>query len=393
MVCLKKLGIDIDTVVSVEHDPVAKAVFRHNNDSSYHPAGPADDDSITYVTEYSSFEELSANIEAIVKENGPFDIVIAGPPCQDYTKVNALAKGAEGSQGKYLVRLADLIKEVERFNQQHHDGFDELFFLVENVPGSENATDQYGVAEFVIDAALFGPCKRVRVFYTNISPDSIPEEEHPAGGTTCLDPTQPPYWMTGTMFAKGVDSKVFTLLGSKSRVMDDPMSKWRVLEEHRNATTGGEDRPASHGEWEFFCTADRERLMGLPPGYVGEPVKDLFHHLQAALKSGLFYGRTWSDELPPRYLNFLGLGPDGHGFKSDEGSDLEKDDFVNRVVLSLKTKNADAQMTEHEYAWHLIGNGYSIPQVMYLLKPLCPLFKQREYPGYTGSKFAWEDED
>jgi len=44
MVCLKKLGIDIDTVVSVEHDPVAKAVFRHNNDSMtpYLPPHPPD---------------------------------------------------------------------------------------------------------------------------------------------------------------------------------------------------------------------------------------------------------------------------------------------------------------------------------------------------------------
>ncbi len=336
MVCLKKLGIDIGTVVVVEHDPVATAVFRYNHDTSYCPAGPTDDDGIKYVTEYYSYEELEANIEAIVRKFGPFDIVVAGPPCQDYSKVNAFAKGAEGSHGKYLVRLAELIKEVNRLNKRHH-GFDEFFFLVENVPGSEHATNQFGVAEFKFDAALFGPCKRERVFYTNISPGSIPEEEHPAGGTTCLDPKQPPYWMTASMFAKGIDPKVFTLLGSKSRVWDGTMMKWRVLDAYKNATTGGEDRPASHGECAFFSTADRERLMGLPLGYVGKPVKDLFDNLQAALKSGLsFDGKEWSDEMPPRYLDFLGLGPDGHGFKIDEESDLEMDDLANKVVLSLK---------------------------------------------------------
>jgi len=47
-----------------------------------------------------------------------FDLIIGGPPCQDYSKVNAFQKGTTGKQGTYMLDFLKLIRDVERMQQQ-----------------------------------------------------------------------------------------------------------------------------------------------------------------------------------------------------------------------------------------------------------------------------------
>ena len=101
-VALKELGVALKTVVVVEHDRAAVAVHRANHDPSY-GSGSAEDDGVSYIYSlYETYEELEANLKAIVREIGPVDIIVGGPPCQDHSKVNALRKGADGVHGRYM---------------------------------------------------------------------------------------------------------------------------------------------------------------------------------------------------------------------------------------------------------------------------------------------------
>lgn len=79
---LKKLKIPLDTVVHVDHDPVARYVneFHHKNS----------DDGIKHIYK-ESFEEIYGDdemdinrVEKLIKEHGPFDLLLAAAPCQGY---------------------------------------------------------------------------------------------------------------------------------------------------------------------------------------------------------------------------------------------------------------------------------------------------------------------
>ena len=258
---------------------------------------------------------------------------------------------------------------------------------MENVPGSQDATANYGVSEFRCDAAFFGPCHRDRIFYFNWEPDAYPDDEHPAMGTTCLVDG----WMMPTMFRKGLDAKAMTLLASKTRTKDVTLFKIRAKDDA--PINPGEDRPVSHVEdCQYFDTNDRERLMGLPDGYVETPIIDLYKNLKRAMTVGV-EKKEWRDVVPPMYWSFLGLGPGGYTFSIDDSIDDKNDS--ERIALGLKEKNQKSKvcMKDFEYAWHLIGNGFSIPQVVFLLRPLQQLFHHRDYAGYTDEKYAWEKED
>ncbi len=183
-------------------------------------------------------------------------------------------------------------------------------------------------------------------------------------------------------------SSAMTLLASKSRGKDKTLIK--ILPKDDAPINPGEDRPASAVEdYQYFNTNDRERLMGLPVGYVEKPVNDLYINLRAAMTVGT-EEKEWRDVVPPMYWSFLGLGPGGYTFSIDDSIDDKNDS--RRIALGLKEKNQKSKvcMKDFEYAWHLIGNGFSIPQVVFILRPLQQLFCRRDYAGYTGAKYAWE---
>ena len=63
------------------------------------------------------------------------DVVLGGPPCVDFSLVNARREGIEGEQGRYMLQFGRMIRSIERSqrsierSQQPHP----LFFLAENV--------------------------------------------------------------------------------------------------------------------------------------------------------------------------------------------------------------------------------------------------------------------
>ena len=102
------------------------------------------------------------------------DILIAGPPCTDFSSVNAQRKGVDGLRGSYLLRTGELVRKIkDHAIQQGHT----LYVIYENViisekDGLSKVENYLECTGYRIDAKYFSPCKRDRMYFTNVRPSS-----------------------------------------------------------------------------------------------------------------------------------------------------------------------------------------------------------------------------
>ena len=126
--CRKRLKLPIDTIVHVEHDPVAVEVCKANHKK----------DGIKHVY-VETFEEIygeddepdEEKLKSIVKEDGPFDLVLAGAPCQSYCGLNA-TRDTTSDNAQYLVKVGRLIHQLDSIQMSSGDVQDNILFLSEN---------------------------------------------------------------------------------------------------------------------------------------------------------------------------------------------------------------------------------------------------------------------
>jgi site-specific DNA-cytosine methylase len=164
----KRLGLPIEIMVHVEHDPVAVEVCKHNHR----------DDGIIhhYVDKFESIfsvDDADHNlVEALVDKHGPFDLVLSGAPCQSYSGLNS-SRDQTSDNAQYLRKVGMLIKKLDCIQS----GRDRVLFLSENVVFKHHdEVDQCysdieceGLTPMRIDAKGFGPCKRNRFYWVNVS--------------------------------------------------------------------------------------------------------------------------------------------------------------------------------------------------------------------------------
>lgn len=97
------------------------------------------------------------------------DFIVGGPPCVDYSKVNAFREGASGDQGQYMIQFGGFIRKLERLQHNHP-----VFFLAENVrlqdQDREAVRDAFGFDwdPIQLDALYVSPTRRDRMFLTNV---------------------------------------------------------------------------------------------------------------------------------------------------------------------------------------------------------------------------------
>lgn len=97
------------------------------------------------------------------------DIVLGGPPCVDFSLVNANRQGVQGSQGQYMLKFGRMIRKIERLQRPNP-----LFFLAENVilkgDDLEETRDAFGLDfdPITVDAMYLSPTRRKRHFIMNI---------------------------------------------------------------------------------------------------------------------------------------------------------------------------------------------------------------------------------
>jgi hypothetical protein len=82
---LKKMKIPLETIVHVEHDPVAVFVNKYNH-MKYNIGGSNDGDGIQHVY-ISRYEDFVIQLEDLINRYGPFDLLLAAAPCRNFCKL------------------------------------------------------------------------------------------------------------------------------------------------------------------------------------------------------------------------------------------------------------------------------------------------------------------
>jgi len=371
ILCLKRLGIAMKTVITVEYDPIARFVFEHHHNQQK--------DAIQYHS-FNRFEELESSIDQVLKEHGPIDIIIGGPPCVDFSHVNANRSGILGKQGNYTVRFGKLISYIRMHPLQN--GI-KCFVVAENVPISEDdglsvVEEAFEASPICIDAKYFSPCKRLRMYFTTIRLDSIAWDSPQADTGAIYDDGWEHPACAVSDWIDGLVGKANTFMASKSRLDDDRMLKVRP-------------RTDGPGFLKSYITAnEREVMMGFPRNYVKAPLNKLYDALTKA-----FMALDWTsdDDLIKEFEwlhTFSGL-KDMYSF----GQYTKGPPWFE---LKLHVPETNYYLNKEEYAKRLVGNSFSIPVVEHLLRPLQNIFASQEYNdvdytwpwGYLEAGYACE---
>lgn len=169
-VVLKKLKLPIHTIVHVEHDPVAQYVCQYNHK----------DDGINHVC-VDTFEEVYGDdlkVLNLIVKHGPFDLVLAGAPCQNYSQVNAY-RNKDKENAQYLPQVGSLIRMMDQLQEEHTEKKEKILFLSENVVFQRSESiwpfygrDEHGLCPVQLDAKDFSPIARNRFYWTNVSSSS-----------------------------------------------------------------------------------------------------------------------------------------------------------------------------------------------------------------------------
>lgn len=112
-VCLclnrKRLGLPIDAIVHVEHDPVAVHVIKwnHKNDGIKH----------SYVEKFEDLygddsEPHDNKLGKLLSKHSSFDLITSGVPCKNLSGQNA-RRNIDASNTQYLMKVGKLIKRLE----------------------------------------------------------------------------------------------------------------------------------------------------------------------------------------------------------------------------------------------------------------------------------------
>ena len=125
-VVLKRLKVvPMHTYVHVEHDPIAVEVckFNHQDDGINHQYIE------TFEEIYGTKDEADDGlVTALVDKHGPFDLVLSGAPCQNYSGLNA-SRDETSENAQYLLKVGRLVRKLDEIQG---DG-SKVLFLSENV--------------------------------------------------------------------------------------------------------------------------------------------------------------------------------------------------------------------------------------------------------------------
>jgi hypothetical protein len=165
-----------------------------------------------------------------------FDIITGGPPCVDYTGVNANGQGVDGKQGQYMLLFGKLICYINR--KQIAQCYPPVKFLAENAVIRDDmdlplehgdlgtVREAFQVEwDLMFDARSVSPLRRKRTYISNIPlqlGDKILFDPPPK---TCLEDG---FDVPGRIFEPEMVAKTQGLMASLSRIDDDRMNVYRA---------------------------------------------------------------------------------------------------------------------------------------------------------------------
>jgi site-specific DNA-cytosine methylase len=117
----------------------------------------------------------------LLSKYGSFDLITSGAPCQNLSGQNA-RRNIDAFNAQYLMKVGKLIKRLNLLQRRNGVKDDErILFLSENVvfPEYEEFNNHYsdehysnsrdGLSPIRVDAKDFGPVKRNRLYWMNVS--------------------------------------------------------------------------------------------------------------------------------------------------------------------------------------------------------------------------------
>jgi len=393
IVALKRLRMAMHKVIHVEHDKVANHVHHYNHNASYN--SDLEDDGIEHVSDYPTFEGIEEDLNSFMVKHAPIDIVLGGPPCVDYTGINASRKGVRGEQGQYLQRFGTLVAAIRDHPLQRDVP---LYFFAENVILRGRDLDEVSIAFDItpleVDAHYFSPCRRKRHFFLNYPSNFFdlggPASEsklssclqvgwmHPADAT----PRNNNHNTNNNSRSEDADAaiqagagatlrKANTFMASSSRIDDERMTVVKEIE--KNGYIG-----------RSIMVLERERLMGFPERYVAQPLVPLFEEVRNAMCKERLPGHEtpWTKEMDSKYQCFSGDVP-------QLAIDDRSSNGTPKARLSPPQSTAKKSYFDRDgYAKRLLGNAYSVVVAELLLHPLSTLYPSRRYPRFEYT-FPW----
>lgn len=138
-----------------------------------------------------------------------------------------------------------------------------------------------------------------------------------------------------------------------------------------------------------FSVREREKMLGLPLGYVQDAVNNLFCKLttDAFLKPETMEGTSYRDFLDPSLWHFR-----KKCYFKVKPRFGEPPFFQIEISAPREGKQNLEYFDEESYCKHLLGNGWSLPVVEHLLEPLQDLFDKEDLQTYTlyDYSYPWE---
>lgn len=120
---------------------------------------------------YPNTKQVGSITELSVDKLDWIDMIIGGSPCQDISNLNKFKEGLEGEKSSLFYHFYRIWQEIKRINPN-------VFFLLENVAGNKKAimqiTKLMGVRPLKLNANIVSAQNRNRLFWTNISVNSLP---------------------------------------------------------------------------------------------------------------------------------------------------------------------------------------------------------------------------
>lgn len=173
--------------------------------------------------------------------------------------------------------------------------------------------------------------------------------------------------------------KANTFLASLTKIDDDRMLKYSTDDSGQPKIKLG-----------HYSVSEREKMMGLPPGYVSRPMKILFNEITTCAilhPETSAVGKTYRDFMHPRFWYLRKKVKLQHYPKKGEPPYFEIG-----IATPRENKQTLDFFKEDQYCKHLIGMGYNICVIEALLEGLVDLFPSdllQSYDGCTYS-FPWE---
>jgi hypothetical protein len=138
-----------------------------------------------------------------------------------------------------------------------------------------------------------------------------------------------------------------------------------------------------------YSVREREKMLGLPLGYVEDAVNNLFRSLtgDAFLKPETIEGTSHRNFLDQSLWHFR-----KKCYFKIKPRFNEPPFFQIEISAPREGKQKLEYFDEDSYSKHLLGNGWSLPVVEHLLEPLQELFDKEDLKTYPlcNYNYPWE---